>query len=533
MKADKPWLKFYDDEVPPNLEYPDQPIPWILRSGVERYPEHIALIQGERRLTYRQLLEHSDSLARRLILGGLRRGERVAICFSNQIEFVIAFYAVLLAGGVVAALNPTFPARELKFQVDIVQPWALITAAAHIEKFRQAGLDTHFRKVFVAAEDGSLQFSENGHSFTQGEKLKDIAPADSLPRLSAHDPAILQFSGGTTGLPKAAVGLHRNVVANVIQFSRWLTPLKSGNEVFLAAVPLYHVYGMVIALNVALRMGATIVLAEDPRDVRALGTMINQHRVTAFPGVPSMFHSLNQYLSENPGLSLPFLKACISGSAPLPLLVKSRFEQLTGARLVEGYGLSEAPTATHCNPFMGQNKNGSIGLPLPDVDCKVVDLATGRKVLAAGEEGELLICGPQIMQGYFQQDAETRTALEGGWLHTGDIARMDESGFFYIVGRKKEMIKVGGLQVWPAEVEEVVRQIPSVVDCAVKGVEDEYSGEVVKVWVVAKPGITIDLEQVRGFCLERLAVYKVPRQLQLIDQLPRSAVGKVLKYQLR
>jgi long-chain acyl-CoA synthetase len=525
-------VKFYDEGVPGSLEYPEQAIPWILQARAEQVPEHIALIQGDRRMTYRQLFEHAERLARELVREGLESGERVAICFPNQIEFVISFYAVLLAGGVVAALNPTFPPRELKFQIEIVRPRILITGPGSAEKIWQAKLETLFKKVFIAREDAEFHIDAVDGNRMIVRQEGQTADKPALPKLSANAPAILQFSGGTTGLPKAAVGLHRNVVANVIQFSRWLTPLNTGDEVFLAVVPLYHVYGMVIALNVALFMGAKVILVNDPRDVQAIVNAISAHRVTAFPGVPSLFHAISQYLTNNPGISLSSIKACISGSAPLPLTVKAKFEELTGARLVEGYGLSEAPTATHCNPFMGQNKSGSIGLPLPDVECRVVDIACGKNLLPAGEEGELLIRGPQIMQGYFEQEVETSIALADGWLHTGDIVRMDNDGYFYIVGRKKEMIKVGGLQVWPGEVEEVVRQMPGVLECAARGVEDEYLGEVVKVWVVASPGAAIDLEQMREFCQEHLASYKIPRHLQLLEQLPRSAVGKVLKYQL-
>jgi long-chain acyl-CoA synthetase len=344
---------------------------------------------------------------------------------------------------------------------------------------------------------------------------------------------VLQFSGGTTGLPKAAVGLHKNIVANVVQFSTWLTPLKQGIEKFLTVIPLFHVYGMVIGLNVGIAMGATIILISDPRNIEMILQTANRERVTCFPGVPSIYHAINQaYSTIDPMVDLTSIKACISGSASLPLKTKEEFEKLTGGRLVEGYGLSEAPTATHCNPLQNQNRPGSIGLPLPDVECRIVSIEDSDTELQANRQGELLIRGPQIMSGYFEQEEESKSTLKDGWLHTGDIAQMDDDGFFYIVGRKKEMIKVGGLQVWPAEVENVIYQMPGILECAVTGEPDEELGEKVKLWVVLEQGALIDLQIIKDFCKDKLAGYKIPRELHILNTLPRSPVGKVLKYKL-
>jgi len=263
--------------------------------------------------------------------------------------------------------------------------------------------------------------------------------------VSPDDPAVFQYSGGTTGTPKCAIGLHRNLVANVYQFDRWLVNTEQGKETILVAIPVYHVYGMVLGMNLAVKMGARMVLIPNPRALDDLLQALETHQATIFPGVPSIYAAINHYPPVLAGdYDLSSIKACISGSTTLPVRVKQEFEALTQGHLVEGYGLSEAPTATHCNPILGENREGSIGLPLPNVDCKVVDIETGKKELGIGEAGELILQGPQVMAGYHQSPEETALVLRDGWLFTGDIVRMDEDGYFYIVDRKKDVIKVGG-----------------------------------------------------------------------------------------
>jgi long-chain acyl-CoA synthetase len=529
----KPWLENYDSEVPSNLHYPEIAVPDILIESAREFPEKIALVQGERTISYSKLLYESQQVGIYLINQGLLTGDRVALCMQNSIEFVVGYYGILLAGGVVAALNPTYPVRELELQVSITKPSFFIGSNATVNKLEM--LEHEFRRMLQIKEieqSTAISFSiQSVQPETNGENEKE--PVPSLPEILPNHGAVLQFTGGTTGVPKAAVGLHRNIVANVLQFSTWLTGLRKGEEVFLTAIPLYHVYGMVIGLNVGINFGATIVLIENPGEPGKLVEMGEDHKVTVFPGVPALFNQISKFLIDNnrqKGLSS--LKVCISGSAPLPAKTKDMFESLTGSKLVEGYGLSEAPTATHCNPIKGDNRIGSIGLPLPDVDCKIVSLEEKRISMKHGQIGELVICGPQIMAGYFEKDEETRLALESGWLYTGDIAWMDEDGFFYIVGRKKELIKVGGLQVWPSEIEEIVRQLPGISDCAVKGIPDDELGEIVKVWVVADNTEKITLETIQSYCEDKLATYKIPRQLEIIDALPRSFIGKLLRYRL-
>lgn len=341
---------------------------------------------------------------------------------------------------------------------------------------------------------------------------------------------MFQYSGGTTGTPKCAVGLHRNLVANVIQFSHWLVNTRPGEETVLVAIPIYHVYGMVLGMNLAVWMGARMVLIPDPRDLVGLLEAIQKYQATVFPGVPNIYAAINRFPAVIEGqYNLSSIKACISGSTTLPLMVKQAFEALTNGHLVEGYGLSEAPTATHCNPILGENRDGSIGLPLPGVDCRIVDLENGTQVLGLGEVGELTIRGPQIMAGYHEQPEETKLVLRDGWLYTGDVARMDADGYFYLVDRKKDVIKVGGFQVWPKEIETILMMHPKISEAAVAGVLDEEGAEVAKAWVVLKAGENVTEDELRKFCANDLTRYKIPRYFEFRESLPRTTVGKVLR----
>ena len=299
------------------------------------------------------------------------------------------------------------------------------------------------------------------------------------------------------------------------------------------AIPLFHVYGMVAGMLFAIRTGAAMVMIPNPRDLKDVLTNIQKYKTTIFPGVPTLYNAINNHPDVLAGkYNLSSIKACVSGSAPLMRETKEKFEALTGGVVFEGYGLSEAPTATHCNPLLGENRTGSIGLPLPDVDCRIVSLDDSVTDLEVGEIGELAVKGPQVMKGYHNMPTETANTLREGWLYTGDIARMDEDGYFYIVDRKKELIKPGGYQVWPREVEEVISEHPKVLEVGVAGVPDPYRGETVKAWVVLKPEQTMTEDDVKAWCSDRLAKYKVPSQVEFRSELPKTTVGKILRREL-
>jgi long-chain acyl-CoA synthetase len=373
--------------------------------------------------------------------------------------------------------------------------------------------------------------------------MKDLlAKHSNSPRpkvdVSPDDTALFQYSGGTTGVPKGAVAMHRNVVANTLQIKSWMTGLDEGKEVVLMGIPLFHVYGMVAGMNFAMASGASMVMVPNARDLKDVLNNISKYKATIFPGVPLLYNGINNHPDVKAGkYDLSSIKACISGSAALMRETKEQFEKLTGGKVFEGYGLSEAPTATHCNPLNGVNKTGSIGMPLPDVDVKIISLDDGETELPQGEIGEIAINGPQVMKGYHNMPTETANSLRQmkdgkTWLFTGDIARMDEDGYFYIVDRKKELIKPGGFQVWPREVEEAIMSHPKVLEVGVGGIPDPNRGETVKAWIVLKPGEELTQEELKAYCKEHLAPYKVPTHYEFRKELPKTTVGKILRREL-
>jgi long-chain acyl-CoA synthetase len=365
--------------------------------------------------------------------------------------------------------------------------------------------------------------------------------AGERPRveIGGGDTALLQYSGGTTGLAKGAIATHSCLIATTRQITAWFVDLRAGQDVTLMAIPLFHVYGMIAGMAFAIAAGAALVMVPDPRDMKDLLENIHKYHPTTFPGVPALYNAINNNPEVKAGrVHMSSIRACISGSAPLLHETKVTFEKITGGKLFEGYGLSEAPTATHCNPLLGVNKEGSIGLPLPDVDCRLVSLEDGASDVPDGEIGELVVRGPQVFKGYWNMPAETGNALQadpqGGlpWLFTGDIARMDAEGYFYIVDRKKELIKASGFQVWPREIEEVLAANPKVKEVGVAGIPDAYRGETVKAWIVLKDGETATEAEIKDWCREKLAKFKIPTSIEFRSELPKTTVGKVLRREL-
>ena len=534
-----PWTNHYDHHVPVQLDYPDITINALLDKAVKEASEQVFIHFHGRSMTYAQMSAYLDTLTQNLMRLGLRPGECAAILLPNIPQFVLAYYALLRAGAVVAALNPYYKEREYSELLADCRPKIVICLESHLEMLGELASGIGIHTIITTNMDDwkADADSAGGKAVQMG---KDVSQLNDLvfgridtedlplPEVKPDDAAIYQYSGGTTGMPKAVIGLHRNIAANVAQFRVWCD-LQERKEIILAAIPLYHVYGMVLSMNMGAALGASVVLVDDPRDVDFVLAQIEQYQVTFYPGVPRMYYAINQNPDVQAGRhDLHSIKACISGSAPLHPQIKAEFEHLTGGRLMEGYGLSEAPTATHCNPLRGENKAGSIGLPLPDVDCRVVDLETGEHDVPVGESGELILRGPQVMSAYLNQPEETAQALRGGWLHTGDVVRMDEDGYFYIVDRKKDLIKVSGFQVWPNEVERVINMHPLAAESAVGGVPDMAQGEKVIAWVVRRSE-ELSADDVRVWCRERLAAYKVPAEVYFLEKLPRTGVGKVLR----
>jgi long-chain acyl-CoA synthetase len=528
MMKNKPWLAHYDEGVPYEIDIPEISLVHLFKSVVKEYGDKICTICGLESHSYQQIDRDSDSFARYLLDNGLKKGDRVGILLPNMTEFVISYYGILKAGGVVMPLNPAYRLPEIERLAMESKIRFLVLQSENYIEMQKIRPNTLIERVIIVGSEIKLILEDD---ILWGQLMAEFGKGDEIPvEISAHDPAIFQYSGGTTGIPKCAIGLHRNLIANVYQFDHWLVNTEKGEETVLVAIPIYHVYGMVLGMNLAVKMGAKMILIPDARDLDGLLKAAEKHHATIFPGVPNLYAAINHYPPVIAGeYDLSSIKACISGSATLPLKVKQDFEKLTNGHLVEGYGLSEAPTATHCNPVLGENREGSIGLPLPGVDCRIVDLETGKKDCNIGEAGELLIKGPQVMAGYYQRPKETEKVLADGWLHTGDIVRMDQDGYFYIVDRKKDVIKVGGFQVWPNEIETVLFQHPKVREVAVAGIREIDGSEVPKAWVVLHEEQSATPEELIEFCGQYLTRYKIPKYFEFRESLPKTRVGKVLR----
>jgi len=556
---DKPWLAHYDKGVPSTVEVPNVPLFHFLDESARKYPDRACTIFKGAVISYKEMNAITDRVAAALVDMGVKKGDRVGIFMPNTPQFVMAFFGILKAGGVVVATNPLYTPPEIEHQANDAGIEFMFVMTNFYNTIKKAQPKTKIKKLIVTNLKETLppimrvlftllREKKGGFRIEGGLKDGDIWFQDLLaqfkdaPRpkveVGPDDTALFQYSGGTTGVSKGAVAMHRNVVANTRQMRAWFVNSEDGKEIYLMAIPLFHVYGMVAGMSVAMSMGASMVMVPNPRDLVDVLENISKYKATIFPGVPALYNGINNHPDVKAGkYDLSSIKACISGSAALMRDTKDQFEKLTGGKVFEGYGLSEAPTATHCNPLLGENKTGSIGMPLPNVEVKLISLDDGETELPQGEIGEIVIHGPQVMKGYHNMPTETanslRTMKDGKvWLFTGDIARMDEDGYFYIVDRKKELIKPGGYQVWPREVEEAIAAHPKVLEVGVAGIPDPYRGETVKAWIVLKPGETATPEEIKAFCKERLAAYKVPTHFEFRSELPKTTVGKILRREL-
>ncbi|MDK2889301.1 MAG: long-chain acyl-CoA synthetase [Thermoanaerobacter sp.] len=526
-----PWLSFYEEGVPSTLEYPDKTMPELLEQAAADWPDRTAIIFSGVEINYRTLAGMVHRFAAALADLGVKKGDRVALMSPNCPRYVIGYMAIQKIGAVVVQVNPMYTERELEHLLVDSGAEVIIAYDALYPRIKAIRGVTPLKHVILFSLGQSQYPAEP--DVLQAEKM--LAGAPSSPPEVKIDPledlAVLQYTGGTTGIPKGAMLTHRNVVANALQVVAWFTGCQYGQERMLSVLPFFHVYGMTVAMNFAVVIAATQIIL--PRfEINQVLECINTYRPTLFPGVPTMYVAFNNHPRVK-DYDVRSIKYCISGSAPLPVEVAEKFEELTGGYLVEGYGLSETSPVTHCNPLRGKRKVGSIGLPLPDTLCKIVDVETGERELPPGEAGELCIKGPQVMKGYWNMPEETAGTLRDGWVYTGDIARMDEEGYFYIVDRKKDMIVAGGFNIYPREVEEVLFEHPKVQEAVVAGIPDPYRGETVKAFVVLKQGQTATEEELIQYCRGKLAAYKVPRQVEFRDSLPKTIVGKVLRRYLR
>ncbi len=548
------WLKHYDPGVPATLTYPTGPLFHLLEQSARRFPDRPAVILAAPNfssiLTYRKVDGLANQFANALISLGVRPQDRVALQLPNLPQFIFCFYGALKAGAAVVPVNPLYRDRDLATVLKNSGAKVIVTLSRLAPHVGEVIAQTAVESIIVTEPYDYFPFlwkllarfrmrgeSGGGGGLPLPALLTRAHPRSPGVSVDPDDLAVLQFTGGTTGIPKGAVLTHRNLVTNFTQMQHWLIDLREGEERFLAVVPFFHVYGLTVALNMAIATGSSVIcVAMAMFDAKLVAEVIARHRPTVFPGAPAVYLAINQ-LKDVRRYNLSSIKVCVSGSAPLPGEVQAEFGRLTGATVVEGYGLTEASPATHCNPVHGLRKTGSIGLPLPDTEAKIVDAEADGREVALGEVGELAIQGPQVMKGYWNSPEETAATLRDGWLYTGDIARMDEDGFFYIVDRKKDLVIVGGLKVYPREIEEVLHEHPKVGEAAAVGVPHRVRGELLVAHVVLKEGVADDPRQIRRelmeFCRARLAPYKVPRRIRIVTALPKTAVGKVLKREIR
>ena len=551
---ERPWHRFYDEGVPASIDFENAPLPRFLERSAAEHGDATALVFANRRLSYRQFKEQVDQFATALAALGVEKGTKVAIQLPNLPQTAIAYYATLSLGAQAVMTNPLYVEREIEHQwndagcsVAVVADYLfegrvkgirdklpvksyIITS---IPEYLRFPLKLLARLKLKRADPPLMAKVEPGDGIHfMSELIKTTPPDPPEVDIAMDDIAVIQYTGGTTGVSKGAMLTHRNLSHNVQQLSAWFPDVRRGEGVVLAALPYFHVFGMTIAMNYPGYVAAAMVLIPNPRDIPQMAKSIAKHRVALFPAVPAMLNAINNTPRVD-ALDFTSLTCCFSGGAPLTTDVLVEFEKLTGARILEGYGLTETSPVTHVNPLDGKRKIGSIGVAIPETDFKIIGLEDGISEMPPGQEGELIIKGPQVMKGYWERPEATAEVMKDGWLHTGDIAIADEEGYTFIVGRKKDMILASGYNIYPDEVDDVLMAYPAVLEAATIGVPDEKRGETVKSFIVLKEGQAATAEELKEYCRKELAAYKIPRQIEFRDELPKSTVLKILRRELR
>jgi long-chain acyl-CoA synthetase len=533
----KPWFNTWPSDVPKTIKYPAISLQGILQKTAKNYPANVVIAYDGKETTYARLDLLSNQFAHALAKLDVEKGDRVALFLPNGPQFIIAYFGILKAGAVVIAISPLHREREVQYQLCDSEAETIIALDSLFGVVDNVWDETKLKNVIVtrlneASETAFIPSKPNLLVFQQLLKRNAETPL-KIEINPERDLAALQYTGGTTGIAKGAMLTHINLVSNALAFASWIKGA-TAKETFLTALPLFHIYGMTTSMTVPISLGAKMVLMPRFEPAKALEA-IQKHGVTVFCGVPTMYSAL----LANPELGkydLTSIRVCISGASSLPPQIQKRFMQITGGLLAEGYGLTEASPVTHCNPVdssMRTVKVGSIGLPLPDTEAKIVDLATGEKTLGVGETGELTVKGPQVMKGYWRKPEETALVLHHGWLLTGDIAHMDEVGYFYITDRKKDLIKYKDYSVYPRELEDVLYEHPAVNLCAVVGKPDQAAGEIPKAFIVLKEGKAASAEEIMTFVNDKVAPYKAIHEVEFRKELPISPAGKVLSRLLR
>jgi long-chain acyl-CoA synthetase len=548
MYDSKPWLSSYPEEIPAELEFRKEPVQQYLVDAANSYPDKIAIHFMGKEMTYKELYQESKSFASYLQQIGIAKGDTVAIMLANTPQAVICYFGILMAGGIVVQTNPLYTERELEYQMKDSGAKVIITLDILYPRASKVMPQTDLQHIIVTAIKDYLPFPKNlvypfiqkkqygivvnvkhegnTHLFKEIVKIKPTKLVEYSFDFE-EDVALLQYTGGTTGSPKGVMLTHKNLVANSSMCKAWLYKCKPGQESVLGIVPFFHVYGMTTVLILTVMQGNKMIILPKFDALTTLKT-IQKQRPTLFPGAPTIYIGLLNH-PDLKKYDLSSIDSCISGSAPLPVEVQEKFEEVTGGKLVEGYGLTESSPVTHSNFLWDRPRiKGSIGVPWPNTEVKVVSMDDGE-IMPVGEIGEIIIKGPQVMKGYWNRPEATEETIKDGWLYTGDLGYMDDKGYFYVVDRKKDMIIAGGFNIYPREIEEVLYEHPDVLEAVAAGIPDPYRGETVKAYVVLKEGSKVTSDELNQYARKYLAAYKAPKLYEFREELPKTAVGKILR----
>jgi len=542
------WHKAYDPQVPPSIDYEPITLGEAVRHAGRDFSDRVALLMMGKKITYRELDHLVDRFATALADLGVEKGDKIAISLPNIPQISVAAFAVMRLGGVVVMTNPLYTEREMAHQLNDSGSKMVICLDLLVPRIlnlrQKTGIDKiiacHIRDYLPFPAKQLFPFVKKGmHRKTDSREgvleftdlVRKYPPSPAARDVSFDDLACLQYTGGTTGISKGVMLTHRNVSSNVQQLTAWTHGVREGDEKIMAIFPFFHTAGFMAVMNHSVFRGMTSILVPRPEPSTVLELTL-KYRPTYFPCVPTIYVGL----LNHPGLpkvDLSFIKGCMSGAAPLAVETIRRWKEVVGQTIMEVYGLTEASPLSHANPWRGVQKPGSGGIPISDTDCRIVDVDTGTQEMPTGKPGEILLKGPQVTQGYYNRPEETAETIRNGWLHTGDIGYMDDEGYLFIVDRKKDLIIAGGYNIYPRDIDEILYEHPKIQEACAVGIPHEYRGETVKAFVVVRPGESITPEELDAYCREKLAAYKVPKLYEFRDELPKSAVGKVLRRELR